>query len=413
MFYRFRQIVCLSLTLFSFTSGGWLLGQTQVDALNWVFTGDQPVTSYRATRAPGASQSEVGTPTAAGDYILNFNVGSADNRQLDSVGVGAKTNSILSNVDRAVLQRSGNAGVTGDRQLLWYDIVSQIESGPDQGTINLSAKQLTDMETALTGRNISHGTDNVFDNTASNNKNNIERIDFIFPTVLEAQDLSVVAPSYTGNFDDQLEFGFPLIERGGNDTLKIAPILDVNAAGNVSRYGELLTINTSDWGQNLLDMDTLVVRGDNYPSNTQYQPSATVEGQSLAAVFITLRDLGINVGESFYGYSLFGGDVDPGIAFASNPTTYSNRLLDVSNQTVFPQNTNGADGGLDLVSGGIFFDSEGIPANGFITNTPIATPVPFESDVLPGLLIAGALVGWELRRRKRAQDAGLPLASNA
>lgn len=393
--YKFIWGLCIA------CAGSVSYAQTQVDALNWVYTGDQPVDNYRAFRAPGGN---AGPTSSAGDYILNFNVGTQDNRELQTVTVGTKTNAILDTVDRAVLNRAGNAGVTADRQLLWYDVVSHITSGPDAGTYNMSAKRLPDMETALTGANISHGTDNVFNNVDSNNKNNIERIDFIFPNVLQAQNLSVLDPSYTGNFDDQLDFGFPIIERGGNDTFKIAPILDINTLGKPSQYGQLLTVDTSDWGSGLLATDTLVVRGDNSPGNTEFEPSAFVTGQSLAATFITLRDLGLNVGESFYGYSLFGGDVDPGISFASDPTAYSDLLKDVTDQTVFPQNTGSANGGLDLVSGGLFFDSEGVPTTGFVTPTPIPPAViPFHSDFLPGLLIVTVWFARRLKKRLNEQ----------
>lgn len=375
-------------------------GQTPVDVLDWVFTGDQPVETYTSGVAPGASASEV---NATPPYTLNFNYGTQDNRELTGIQVGSKNNVILDTVDRAVLKRSGNAQVTGNRQLLWYDVADKSGS-----TFNISAKRLPDMETALTGSNISHGTDNVFDNISSNNKNNIERIDFLFPTVLQPQDLSVVAPSYTGNFDDQLNFGFPIIERGGNDTFQIAPILAVDSVGRPTQYGELLQINVNDWGTGLLDTDTLVVRGDNYPADEEYEPSAYVTGQSLAATFISLRDLGIDVGEAFYGYSLFGGDVDPGLTFASNPASYSNLLLDTNNTNVFPQNTSTSDGGLDLVSGGLFFDEEGVPTTGFVTSQNIPNTIPFHSDVLPGLLAAAAFFYFRLRKRLRESDSMLP-----
>ncbi len=205
----------------------------------------------------------------------------------------------------------------------------------------------TSMTEALTGNVVSWGTDNVFDNVASNN-NNIERIDFVYPGGIQPQNAL------------QLAVGFSVIERGGSDTFQIAAITGVDGSGNPTSYGTL-TISALEWGPGLLATDTVIVRGPD-TSPYEFEPSGFVEGQSVAGVFFSLSDLGVGVLDTIYGYSLFGGDV----------TGSDFDLIDWDNPTFFPTATTGVDGGLDLISGGILWTPDGLDTTGLLVPEPTA-----------------------------------------
>ena len=380
---------------------------TPIDSIVWTST-DTPEGAYNYTTGPASGGSIGSSGAPGGQYTFNFGYGTQNDKTLVSFSHAGKTSQILNLADRVNFVRQDNANVQGVRELIWYDA----DFSQSTGQINVTASRIDGMEATLLGPKISHGTDNAFANVAGANPNNTERIDYIFATEMIAQDLSVVDPSYTGNFDDQLDFGFTIIERGGNDTFQIAPILEVGAEGTSqqglpTKFGELITVTSNDWGQGLLDTDTIVVRGEPDVVGTELEPSAGVTGQSLAGVFISLRDLGLEVGDAFRGYALFGGDVDPGVDYATDPELYSNRLLDTANASVFPQNTSeNGPGGLDLVSGGVVFDQEGVPTTGFITETVIPSPViPFGVNPLWGLLLGSCYLWRRLKKRSlNAED---------
>ncbi len=376
-------------------------GVTPIDSIVWTSTNTpEGLYNYTTDPAPGGSISASGAP--GGQYTFNFGHGTQNDKTLVSFSSGGKTNQIINLADRVNFIREDNPNVSGVRELIWYDA----DYNQSTGIIDVTASRINDMEATLLGPKISHGTDNAFANVAGANPNNTERIDYVFSTEMVAQDLSILEPSYGGNFDDQLDFGFTIIERGGNDTFQIAPILEVGDVGTPqqglpTKFGELITVTPGDWGAGLLATDTIVVRGEPEVVGTELQPSAWVTGQSLAGVFVSLRDLGLEVGDAFRGYALFGGDVDPGVDYSTDPVLYSNRLLDTANDSVFPKNTDeGAGGGLDLVSGGVVFDSEGVPTTGFITETVIPSPViPFGVNPLWGLMLGGVYFWRRLKKR--------------
>ena len=78
------------------------------------------------------------------------------------------------------------------------------------------------------------------------------------------------------------------------------------------------------------------------------RPNSDIGEQTVKASFISFEALGVNANETIYGYALFGNDINP-----SN----SEDLLDWTNETVFPRNTGGANGGSDLIGGGTFIAS--------------------------------------------------------
>jgi hypothetical protein len=161
----------------------------------------------------------------------------------------------------------------------------------------------------------------------------IERIDIIF---------SYGITPTAGNVDVA---GFPVFERGGNDTFKIAPITALNTTDDPSAYGALYTGGDGadpdfQWGSSSHEYSTIVFRADN--GETDLRPSADVGSQTIHGTVFTYADLGISAGDTVYGYSLFGGDVN----------TDDHELLNPSGFPVDTSSSSNATGGLDLISSG-------------------------------------------------------------
>ena len=237
--------------------------------------------------------------------------------------------------------RRGVSPVVGNRELLFC------RGNPATGnTIPCEGSTLTDMRTVLLGRSLNYGTDNIFANNGGTNSNNVERLDYIYKT-----GISVTGTSIN-------ELGFVILERGGNDGVKIAPILAVDSSFNPTNFGTLVTITGGDWGPSGISYPAVVFRRD--PGEVDYRPSADLGVQNVAGVLVTFTELGIASGQTIYGYALFPEDV-----------TDSNTPL-----ASFPSNSNT---GLDLIEGGGFFRLE--TGTEFIdmfvdkvANNPIAAP---------------------------------------
>jgi len=318
-----------------------------------------PGNSYTATATSGGSLT--------GSQTFNFNSGgSPDNLTLGGLTHGGSGFDVAGIASRIVFRRNDNAAVTGNRQILWYQHV-----GFSSNTFSVNPSRVNNMEAALLSSIINRGTDNLFTNSGGNNESNIERLDYIY-------DFGI-APTTAA----QLGVGFALLERGGNDAFGIAAITGLDASGNPTSYGSLVSIASSAWGSGLVSggVDTVVVRGPD--TSTTYGASANVTSQNLHGVLVTLSDLGVSVGDTIYGYSLFSDEV-----LATD---------DLVDWTTFAT-TGGS--GLDLAAGGLAFKPELVSIAGMF-----ATPEP-GTWALFGLGLL-SLAGLSRRRRdaRRASTA--------
>jgi uncharacterized repeat protein (TIGR01451 family) len=248
--------------------------------------------------------------------------GGDDEIQTIKVGTNAATDPSYEFVTLAdeLRLRRGVSPVVGNRELLFC------RGNPASGnTIPCEGSTLTDMKTVLLGRSLNFGTDNIFANNGGTNSNNVERLDYIYKT-----GISVTGTSIN-------ELGFVILERGGNDGVKIAPILAVDSNFDPTIFGTLVTINGGDWGPSGISYPAVVFRRD--PGEVDYRPSAGIGTQNVDGVLVTFTELGIASGQTIYGYALFPEDV-----------TDSNTPL-----ASFPANSNT---GLDLIEGGGFFRLE-------------------------------------------------------
>jgi len=111
------------------------------------------------------------------------------------------------------------------------------------------------------------------------------------------------------------------------------------------------------------------------------RPSTSSAG--IFGLFFSLEDLGVQAGQTVYGYSIFAGDVE---------TSVLEELLNWMG-SAYDTETAASNGGLDLVSGGSAFIEKDIDINDLI----IVIPEP-GTLVLAGILMATAFIG--LKRRK-------------
>jgi PEP-CTERM motif-containing protein len=314
-----------------------------------------------AITTTGNDSSDASGNYSAGGNTFNFNSGGTpDNLTLTGLthlGAGYSTAGTATQV---IFRRNDNAFVTGNKQLLWYQHV-----GLSGSTYSVNPARSQSMEESMLGAIINRGTDNVFVNINTTNNNNIERIDYVYD-----YGLTPASAAHLG-------IGFAILERGGNDAFGIAAITAIDGSGNATSYGTLFTVATSVWGGNLTAMDTVVVSGAS-PATPNYVATANVTGQSLEGVLVTLSDLGVAVGQTIYGYSLFADDV---IA--------TDNLVD---WTTFATNSNS---GLDLVAGGLAFNPNSVNVAGVF-----ATPEPGTWALfgLGGFLLA---VGSRRRRKRK------------
>jgi VCBS repeat-containing protein len=283
------------------------------------------ITSLNTTRV-SATSSNGSVCDASGSNCATKNYGTGTNIKLNGFKVGTKDYSILKLVDEVRFQRVNNSQVQGKRHIYF------LEKGSSN---SIGSSAISTMEDAVRSDFINGGTDNVFANSEGVNFNNIERVDFLIKSGL------IVKPEYAN------DAGFLLLERGGNDPFKIAPITGIDANGNPSSFGNLISVPVSTWGSSDLNILTNVFQ--NQSNWNAPRLTADVGSQNIKGVFISIASLGITANQTVYGYAVFPGDINS-----------SHNLVGLSN---FPQNTSGASGqgGLDLISSGGLFIPKNVP----------------------------------------------------
>ncbi|MCU0445906.1 MAG: hypothetical protein MUE85_13425, partial [Microscillaceae bacterium] len=322
--------------------------------------GQVPITSIttpvNVSVTSGVNYTGVGA--SGGDYSainLSYNWGTnttttANLKRVDGFVTASNNFVFLNNINSIVkIRRNNNANVSGIRSLIYAE--RNAATTPSNGTlnpfpVNLLPSYEDDMEKVFDARNYNLGTDNIFDNTATNNKNNIERLDVIF--------LSGIA---TPNLND---VGFAVFDRGTGDAFKIAAITAIDPATQTpTSFGNLVNVTTP---ASQFSAGGLLGGDFNYGILRKEQAEARlllsgIGAQNIRGTLITLNSLGVTAGQVIYGYALFGGDVVSG--------THT-----LTNFSSFPTTTGGLAGGLDMV--GITGVSK--------TNSASVVVIPIDSD---------------------------------
>lgn len=279
----------------------------------------QSQVSYPGIKGAGLrnpSNALISSWDSTGSFTVNFNAPATANiLRLTQFSVGTFTSSVITMpVESHVkLRRTSNADIGNARN--YYNFWAQYSSTPAlgavSGTFNFTAPEVINPEDAFILNNLTSGYDNIFQNTIANpHLGNIERVDFIIPTGLQCI-----------NDTDRLQSGVAVIDRGTGDPFKIAAITGLNAFNDPASFGTLVSVTAANFGANLLPAAInygILINDTNYRSESR--PS-TRSSQNLRGVYISLADLGISIGERFYGYALFGPDV---VTANVDWTTYPN-----------------------------------------------------------------------------------------
>ena len=196
-----------------------------------------------------------------------------------------------------------------------------------------------DMAKIMGGRVINVGALDLFKNVSNNydTAKNIERVDFISPD-------GITAPPMTA---DLSKAGHVVTEKSGNNELRIAAILSIDADNNPTSYGTLVPVlpNWSSSSSVRYGLTTIYLPNDQSITNQSlafYTNSKTgtqgypwylgSSSESLGMAFVTLEDLGITAGQKYYGFSYFGRDVTSSMDL----TTPSSFPLSTSGDTADP-----------------------------------------------------------------------------
>jgi hypothetical protein len=292
-----------------------------------------------------------GTPSPAEGYTFN-NV----QQSVTSVTTNTDTYQVISAADNVFVRRNN---VNNDQSSVWYTT-----SGV--GT-DLSGIHQTDYGQMLLSNNVLLGSDNTFANGTDPVTGNIERIDFTWNSPITVSN----------------SFALAVFERGAvgvHDGFAIAAVTAIDGAGNPTAFGPLLIV-APGWGGSTNAINDFTYRLFRYNNgnniNTSTDSSATGT-QGLGGILITAADLGLTVGSTIYGYSLMAADVT---------ATNSAQLLDWTNSTYFPTNTDATTGGngLDLAA-----------VNGLLLGV---APEPPPSAGLLGAFILLACLCHQVRQR--------------
>jgi hypothetical protein len=278
-----------------------------------------PVTTYLNVKGAGirnavdtvSNWDSIGT-----NFTVRFNApASYNNLSLSQFRVGSITSPLIKLPVGVIakVRRAANAAIGDARNTFcfWAAFSSIPASTATTGTFNLTAPEVTSMETAVLSNNLTSGYDNIFQNTiASPHYGNVERVDIIVPGGLIAWSDS-----------DRINSGFVVIDRGSGDPFKIAVITAINGTNDPTAFGPLLPVTAAHFGDTLLPTRfeyAILSRDVNFKSESR--PSSR-GNQNLKGVFISLADLGVAKNQKVYGYALFGSDV-----VTANPdwTTYPN-----------------------------------------------------------------------------------------
>jgi hypothetical protein len=232
-------------------------------------------------------------------------------------------------------------------------------------TLNLMSAPASSISDAFSGNNLYVGADNLFSNTGNNqaNNTNIERLDMLFSAGISSSSNDV----------------FSIFERGfsnQHDGFEIAAITALDANGNPSDYGPVLTVGAGTYGKTAVvaNEQYIVTRKNDSKSGDKQHPSDQVV-QPIGGVVIPISSL-VPAGEEIYGYSLFATDV----------TGSGTQLVNWNNTAFFPSNTTETHGGLDLLG------------TAAVLYAPASAAIP---EPATGVLALVAIAGLIARRPRR------------
>ncbi len=253
-----------------------------------------------------------------------YNWGTGLNQILTGVSFGGESYSYNAvKADTIAVRRVNNSNTSGERCTLYA-----AEFSDANGVVTLApdlpvSDGICNYTSLLSEGIVNRGTLDIFTNNSliadrTYTNNNIERLDFLFSSGVStpAQDLD--------------KAGHVVLEKSGNNPVKIAAVLSVDSAGNPTAYGDLVTINIFE------SADTQALRfGQVQQVLADNAFLSTIEGEDagnpvkqgqlqevLGAAFVSVEDLGLSAQQTYFGFSLFATDVDASVHNLTDPSTF-------------------------------------------------------------------------------------------
>jgi len=239
-------------------------------------------------------------------------------QRLDSFVAGGELYAVSGLADQAFVRRNN---VNPAQSSVWYE---------RSGT-TLVAEHAATVPDVLLGNTFRGGSDNTFTNGTADDQGNIERVDFVF----------------TGGITVTDALAFAVTDRGGatiHDRFQIALITGWDSVGENATSFSNVTGQNNLWGTTNPDGNITysIFRYDTGNTSEDSYDRVNSQNQGIGGVIFDIADFGVTAGTTIYGYSLFGNDVTWGGNTAN--------LIDWTNATYFPTNTNDDDGGIDLAA---------------------------------------------------------------
>jgi hypothetical protein len=327
------------------------------------------------------------TITSTAYYVNNYG----------ALSVVMRRNNNSGGINTAVATCPSPAIPWNDRQIAFFEgtvntttnVASLVNSFPSTTLPGTTAyNSMLDMQQVFSRGFVNSGADNIFNNLSGTgagynaNANNIERMDVF---------VSGGIPITAGNIN---RAGIVLACRGtatgpNDDPFVLSAIKGLSGGGNVGGgtdyvYDDLLRFDAT-WANRqvnssgatavpaaskvtlLSNVNTVVLRrmdtdgtiNDQLTSTDYLTASSIAPTQNIIGMFFTFADLGLTVGETFYGYSISANDVT---------ATNTQQFNSFQNSTYFPLVTPPSSGGVDLTGfPGIFGafdiddDDDGLP----------------------------------------------------
>ncbi len=289
--------------------------------------------------SPSDAINDVDPSTA---YTLNY--GSGNDVRVTSYTVGGVSYNNFLSPDTLLLRRISTSRLVN----IWYE-----DNGVTSSVVTIQPTKVAEADAIYLSNALNTGYDNILVNEDDLAGGSIEveteRVDVIWYSGIQTPDPAKAV--------------FPIIERGGNDNIIVAPILSIDANGDPASYGTLVGIGQDSWpGMGQTYTDYIVLRRETV--GVDPIPLLDLGTQTVQGVAVSFTDMGVAADETIFGYSIFPADIAD--EFTTGLVTVPAEQGDIlttgtigalktgvvlTDITTFPTNTLSSDSGLDLVAG--------------------------------------------------------------
>lgn len=273
-----------------------------------------------------STHTETATPTQYIENGVQYQWGLGDNLLIDGFTYQGVQHRYQMPADRVEIKRVDNDNAAGKICSVFAETAGQSLSYKASYPTRGATSGICDMGKIISGNTLNVGALDVFSNTGlrERSRKNIERVDLIVSAGIDTEK-TIVKMNQAGHV---------LLEKSGNNPVQIAAITALDNRGEAAGYGELVYIYPADAPADKLrygitsasmNLDFLGTTQGAHISNLGYSNSTH---ESLGMVFISQTELGLNPGQTYFGFSVFPSDVDRSIHDLTNPESFPRNSSD-------------------------------------------------------------------------------------